>query len=96
MSDAVFSARDLLEQFADSVWFPLVLGMKHTIKELIPLIASLKKEGVISFQTPRRKFDVIIRDFDHAVISYVTMKIRKDMTIMSQYAGAGALAPLEN
>ena len=90
MSDAVFSARDLPEQFSESVWFPLVLGMKHIIKELIPLIAQLKKDGRISFQTPRRKFDVIVRDYAHAIISYVTIKIRKDLTIISQYAGAGA------
>jgi hypothetical protein len=90
MSDAVFTARGLLEQFSETVWFPLVLGMKHTLKELILLREKLKKDGLVDFRTPRRRFDRIIRDYEHAVISYVTVKIRKDLTIMSQYAGAGA------
>jgi len=30
MSDAVSSTHELLEQFSKVVWFPFVLGMKHT------------------------------------------------------------------
>ena len=50
MSDTVFSARGLLEQFSNETWFPLVLGLKHIVKELIPLLSQLKKDGLINFQ----------------------------------------------
>ena len=68
MSDTVYSARGLLEQFSETVWFPLVLGMKHIVKELIPLTSQLQKDALVSFTTPRRKFDRIIRDYEHAMM----------------------------
>ena len=45
MSESVFTTREILEQFRESVWFPLVLGCKHTIKEMKALLAVLLKEG---------------------------------------------------
>ena len=46
MSDTVFSARGLLEQFSNETWFPLVLGLKHIVKELIPLLSQLIRRMV--------------------------------------------------
>ena len=60
MSEAVFTARGILEQFREVLWFPLVLGMKHSIKELAPLLAILLKEGLISTDTNHCKFDKLI------------------------------------
>ena len=48
MSDMVFTARGILEQFRETVWFPLVLGMKHVIKEMEPLVTILAKDGQIA------------------------------------------------
>ena len=89
MSDVLYSTREILREFAETVWFPLVLGMVHTVKELTPLLALLKKDGLISFSTNRRRFDKIVRDFERCVVTYVTRTTRKDLGIMAQFADAG-------
>ena len=89
MSESIYSTREILEQFADTVWFPLVLGMKHTIKALAPLLALLAIDGKLGFRTNRRRFDKFVRDFEHCVITYVTTQMRKDLNVISQMAGAG-------
>ena len=90
MSDAVYTTREVLEQFSETIWFPLVLGMLHTIKELNPLMLKLKKIGLVSVSMTIRLFDRYVREYEHAVVTYVTRMIKKDLNIQSQYAGAGA------
>ena len=88
MSESVFTTREILEQFRETIWFPLVLGCKHTIKELKPLLALLLLEGKLGFRSNRRRFDKIIRDFEHAVVTYVTAQVSKDLNTISQMSAA--------
>ena len=88
MSESVFTTGEILEQFRETIWFPLVLGCKHTIKELKPLLALLLLEGKFGFRSNRRRFDKIIRDFEHAVVTYVTAQVSKDLNTISQMAAA--------
>ena len=66
--------------------------MKHSIKELAPLLVILKNDGLIDFDTNRRRFDKLVREYKHAIISYVTRQIRKDLNIMNQMSAAGQSA----
>ena len=84
----MFTARGILEQFREVLWFPLVLGMKHLIKELAPLLAILLKEGLLSTDTNCCKFDKLICDYEHAIITYMTNQICKDLNIISQMSAA--------
>ena len=89
MSEAVFTARGTLKQFREVLWLPLVLGMKHSIKELAPLLAILLKEGLISTDTNCHRFDKLIRDYEHAIITYMTCQIHNDLNIISKMWAAG-------
>ena len=88
MSESVFTTREILEQFRETIYSRLVLGCKHTIKELKPLLALLLQERKLGFQSNRRRFDKIIRDFEHAVVTYVTARVTKDLNTISQMAAA--------
>ena len=89
MSSSVLTAREILEEFHESIWFEMVLGMKHEIKEIIPLIVLLAKDGLIDFDTNRRTFDKYIRDYEHCIVTYITRAVRKDLNVSSQFVAAG-------
>ena len=58
MSESVFTTREIMEQFRDTAGFPLVLGMKHTIKSLAPLQTVLAADEELGFRTKRRDFPI--------------------------------------
>ena len=90
MYDAVYSIHEILEQFRDSVWFPLVLGMAEAHPQgAQKLLALLAIDDKLDFDTNRQRFDKFVRDYEHAVISYVNTQMRKDLNIISQMAAAG-------
>ena len=87
MVNEVYNAKRLLDKHQDNVWFGLVLGIRHEVKELNPLVSSLKT-NLISFRTKCRVYDKTIQKYNFAIIAYVAHSVRKDQNVSHQMVAA--------